>query len=66
MTIVSADVVEEAGECGRESTDPSMLGRSLEVEFDSRTGDCVVESYDAPALSDLGGNAPGAAGSSGK
>ena len=38
MTTVSVDVVEEAGECGLESTDPSMLGRSLEVESDSRTG----------------------------
>jgi hypothetical protein len=66
MTTVSVDVVEEAGECGLESTEPSMLGRSLEVESDSRTGSCEVESYVAPALSDLGGSAPDAAGPSGK
>ena len=39
LTTVSVEVVDEAGDSGLELIDSSMLGRSLEVESDSRMGD---------------------------
>jgi hypothetical protein len=39
LTTVSVEVVEEAGDSGLELVESSMLGRSLEVESDSRIGD---------------------------